>query len=118
MNVALGGTLEQHVPEIAGRGPHGEGVRHEVEIEPGTLLARLHASRRAVVNSWHHQAVGRLAAGLTVAARSPDGGIEAVEGPGGFFVGVQWHPEREGNDPGLGRELFGALVEAARNRGT
>jgi putative glutamine amidotransferase len=112
MNVALGGTLEQHVPDVPGRGPHGDGVRHPVEIVPGTLLGRLGA--RATVNSYHHQAVGRLAAPLRVAARSPDGGVEAVEGPGAFCVGVQWHPERVGNDEPFGSGLFRALVEAAR----
>jgi putative glutamine amidotransferase len=112
MNVALGGTLEQHVPDVPGRGPHGDGVRHAVETVPGTLLGGLGA--RAVVNSYHHQAVGRLAAPLRVAARSPDGGVEAVEGPGAFCLGVQWHPERDGNDEPFGKGLFRALVEAAR----
>lgn len=112
MNVALGGTLEQHIPDVPGRGPHGDGTSHEVETVPGTHLAVLGA--RAVVNSYHHQAVGRLAAPLRVAARSPDGGVEAVEGPGAFCVGVQWHPERHGNDEPFGNGLFRALVEAAR----
>lgn len=112
MNVALGGSLEQHVPDVPGRGPHGGGVLHEIEVAPGTLLAGL--ASRAVVNSFHHQAVGRLAPGLRVAARSADGGIEAVEGPGRFCVGVQWHPEREGNDAPFGPGLFRALVVAAR----
>lgn len=116
MNVALGGTLEQHVPDVPGRGPHGGGVRHEITVAPGTLLAGLAA--RANVNSFHHQAVGRLAPGLRIAARSADGGVEAVEGPGGFCVGVQWHPEREGNDPPFGPDLFRALVEAGRKTRT
>jgi putative glutamine amidotransferase len=116
MNVALGGTLEQHVPDVPGRGPHGGGARHEIEVTPGTLLARFAA--RANVNSFHHQAVGRLAEGLRIAARSKDGGVEAVEGPGDFCLGVQWHPEREGNDPPLGRDLFRALVDAARKSRT
>jgi putative glutamine amidotransferase len=118
MNVALGGSLEQHVPAITGRHAHGGGVRHEIAIEPGTHLARLHPSRCATVNSYHHQAVGRLAPGLVVAARAADGGVEAVERPGAFCVGVQWHPEREGNDDGLGSALFRALVESARKAGT
>lgn len=118
LNVALGGTLEQHVPAIAGRGPHGEGTRHEIAIEPDTLLAALHPTRRGHVNSWHHQAIGRLAPGLVVSARSKDGGVEAVEGQGRWCVGVQWHPEREGNDRGLGGELFRALVANAGKHGT
>ena len=112
MNVALGGTLEQHLPDVPGRGPHGDGASHPVETVPGTVLAGLGAG--GTVNSYHHQAVGRLAAPLRVAARSPDGGVEAVEGPGAFCVGVQWHPERVGNDEPFGSGLFRALVEAAR----
>lgn len=116
MNVALGGTLEQHIPDVPGRVEHREGTSHGVELLPDTRLARVAAG--GTVNSYHHQAVGRVAPPLRVAARSEDGGVEAVEGEGAFFVGVQWHPERTGNGPGLGRELFSALVEAARKRGT
>lgn len=112
MNVALGGTLEQHVPDVPGRGAHGDGASHPMATVQGTLLAGLGAG--GIVNSYHHQAVGRLAPVLRVAARSPDGGVEAVEGPGAFCVGVQWHPERAGNDEPFGSGLFHALVEAAR----
>ena len=112
MNVALGGTLEQHVPDVPGRGAHGGGARHAIVVSPGSLLARV--ANGGVVNSYHHQAIGRAAQSLRVVARSPDGGVEAVEGPGAFCLGVQWHPEREGNDPALGGSLFVALVDAAR----
>jgi putative glutamine amidotransferase len=111
MNVALGGTLEQHIPDTPGRGKHDGGARHEIDVAPGTLLARF--ASRGAVNSYHHQAVGRVAPGLRVSARSADGAVEAVEGPGCFCLGVQWHPERDGNDAPLGRELFRALVQAA-----
>jgi len=117
MNVALGGTLEQHVPDVPGRVPHGDGVRHEIDVVPDTLLARIASPRRAVVNSFHHQAVSRLAPGLRVAARSVDGVVEAVEGPGAFCLGVQWHPERDGCDEPLGRSLFRELVRAAELKG-
>lgn len=117
MNVALGGTLLQHVPELPGAGAHQDGVRHEITIEPGTRLAALHPSRRATVNSHHHQAIGRVARTLRVAARAADGVVEAVEAGGpAFLVGVQWHPEREGNDAPLGRDLFAELVRAAAGR--
>lgn len=112
MNVALGGTLEQHIPDEPGRLPHQDGARHEIDVVPGTLLAQF--ASRAGVNSYHHQAVARLAPKLRVSARSRDGVVEAVEGPGAFCLGVQWHPEREGNDASLGPVLFRALVEAAR----
>jgi putative glutamine amidotransferase len=112
MNVALGGTLEQHIPDTPGRGKHDGGALHEIAVTPGTLLARF--ASRGAVNSFHHQAVGRIAPNLRVCARSVDGAVEAVEGPGAFCLGVQWHPERDGNAAPLGRELFRALVEAAK----
>jgi putative glutamine amidotransferase len=115
MNVALGGTLEQHIPDIPGRAQHGDGVVHGVEVVAGTGLARIWGrTEPGTVNSFHHQAVGRVAPMLRVAARSPDGGVEAVESVSGpFCLGVQWHPERGGNDEPLGRGLFRALVDAA-----
>jgi putative glutamine amidotransferase len=116
MNVALGGTLVQHVPEVEGAFEHGGGARHEVRLQDGTRLRSLAGRDRAGVNSFHHQAVGRLAPGLRAAAHSGDGVVEAVEGDGPFLVGIQWHPEREGNDEPLGQGLFDALAEAARRR--
>jgi gamma-glutamyl-gamma-aminobutyrate hydrolase PuuD len=113
VNVALGGTLVQHVPDVPGTVPHSKGASHEVRLEPGTLVARL----AAALNSFHHQAVGRLAPGLRVTARSADGIVEGIELPSAsFLVGVQWHPEREGNPEPLGRGLFAALVRAAAAR--
>jgi gamma-glutamyl-gamma-aminobutyrate hydrolase PuuD len=111
MNVALGGTLVQHIPDVPSAGAHQDGVRHEVDVVAGTLLGGLGA--RGAVNSYHHQAIGRLAPSLRVTARSADGMVEAVEGPGAFCVGVQWHPERTGNDEPFGRGLFRAFVLAA-----
>jgi len=116
LNVALGGALEQHIPDLPGRAPHGDGRGHALDVLPGTLLERLGGRRGAVVNTYHHQGVGRLAPGLAVAARAEDGTIEALEGPGTFCLGVQWHPERPGNDEPLGPLLFHRLVEAARAR--
>lgn len=120
MNVALGGTLIQHVPDLPGALPHRGGTRHEVEIVPGTVLRRIAGRDRAAVNSFHHQAAGRIAPSLRVSARTGDGVVEGLEGDPAkaFLVGVQWHPEREGNDEPLARGLFRALVEAARIRGT
>ena len=126
MNVALGGSLIQHVPDVPGAGVHRDAAHHEVSFVPGTRLAALAGRPAAEVNSFHHQAVGRLAPGLRVAARAADGIVEAVEGDrddGAFLVGVQWHPEREGNGEALGPGVFEALVGAAaerkaRNRGS
>ena len=123
MNVEFGGTLLQHIPEdLPGALEHEEeGVEeadtpeHAVSIEPGTLLARILGSERpGVVNSFHHQSVDRVAPGFRVAARSPDGIIEAIERTDHpFYVGIQWHPERMPDAPST-RRLMGAFLDAAR----
>jgi len=119
LNIARGGTLHQHLPDRPGttlehrqRAP-GDRPTHGVEMSPGSRLVRLMGRRKARVNSFHHQAVDRLGAGLRAVAWSPDGVIEGVEAPGReFVVGVQWHAEtlvaRRGN-----AALFAGLIEAA-----
>ncbi|HVK33204.1 MAG TPA: gamma-glutamyl-gamma-aminobutyrate hydrolase family protein [Burkholderiaceae bacterium] len=104
-NVALGGSLHQAVHEIDGhldhRDPDDEPLdvqyapAHSVDVLPGGLLARLLQRDRIQVNSLHGQAVNRLAPGLRVEARAPDGVIEAFSKPDapGFNLAVQWHPE-------------------------
>ncbi|HEX4511003.1 MAG TPA: gamma-glutamyl-gamma-aminobutyrate hydrolase family protein, partial [Burkholderiaceae bacterium] len=104
-NVALGGSLHQAVHRVEGkhdhRGPESApaavmyGPAHDVHVEPGGLLAEITGLDRFAVNSVHGQAVGRLAPGLRVEARAPDGVVEAfsVEGARGFVLCLQWHPE-------------------------
>jgi putative glutamine amidotransferase len=113
INVALGGSLHQHLPDVTGHDGHqpapGTFGTTGVNTEPGTRTARL-IGPRVRVHCHHHQAVARLAPGLAVTGRADDGTVEAVEAPGPAFVlGVQWHPEENGED---GR-LFAALVAAA-----
>lgn len=115
--IAAGGDLHQHVPDLGLAVEHRGGVTHPVRLAPGSQLAELAGATHAVVNSYHHQSVGSPGSDLRVVARSDDGLVEAVEGPGRFCVGVQWHPEREANGPGLGPELFRALVRAATPSG-
>ena len=108
LNVASGGTLHQHVGGHRQSEP-GCTVTHEVEVLARTRLAALLGPGTHAVNSFHHQAVDRGGRGLKVAARAPDGTIEAIEGRrGGFAIGVQWHAETLAD----GR-LFEALVDAA-----
>jgi len=111
LNVALGGELVQHLPGPVGPAHQpGAGLFAPVSVatEEGSEVRRLYGERAEVLCS-HHQAVGRLAPGLAVTARSGDGVVEAVEMPGRrFVVGVQWHPEEAGDT-----RLFRALVEAA-----
>ena len=113
LDVAMGGTLHQHVPDVVGHANHGPdddsyGTTH-VKVEPGSRLANI-IGDTAEVPCHHHQSVDRVADGLVVCATADDGIVEAVESPDRSFVlGVQWHPE-DAADP----RLFVALVEAAR----
>ena len=112
LNVALGGDLEQHVPDRVQTNVHKEtpGVfaDHDVEVLAGTKLSSI-VGDRADVKSHHHQGYGELGAGLREAARASDGTVEALEDPTRrFTVGVLWHPE-EGED----LALFEALVQQA-----
>jgi putative glutamine amidotransferase len=116
LNIALGGDLEQHVPERVGTELHREvpGVfsEHDVAVLDGTRLASILGGRHDV-KSHHHQGFGSLGSGLREAARAPDGTLEALEDPSRrFTLGVLWHPEA-----GEDRALFEALVaEAAAYR--
>ena len=113
LNVALGGDLEQHVPDLVGHEGHKEtpGVfsRHPVAVDAGS---RLHAivGNELDVSSHHHQGYGRLGEGLEVVARAGDGTVEALEVAGHrFALGVLWHPE-DGDD----LRIFEELVASAR----
>jgi len=112
LNVALGGGIEQHVPDRVGSDVHKEtpGVfaEHDVEVLPDTRLGSILGGRHDV-KSHHHQGFGTLGSGLREAARAPDGTVEALEDPSRrFTLGVLWHPEA-GDDPAL----FEALVAEA-----
>lgn len=124
LNVALGGTLHQHLPDVVGSERYqpspavfGDG---EVTVEPGSRLAAMVGTVGAdagtlPVHYYHHQALDQVADGLTVTARSEDGVIEAVELDSvPFGVAVQWHPEENAAD----RRLFAGLVDAARTHRT
>jgi putative glutamine amidotransferase len=109
LNILAGGDLVQDLDD---HGPvaHRDD-RHPIDIARDSLARRPLGGRVGVV-SVHHQGVARLGRGLRVAARAPDGLVEALEVPGRrFAIGVQWHPERDRN-PAAAR-LAEALVEAA-----
>jgi putative glutamine amidotransferase len=118
--VAFGGTLLQHIPdEVPGALAHEQPnprtePGHEVEVRPGTLLARIVGVERMRVNSAHHQAVAEAGRGAVVNAVAPDGVVEGVEHPGHrFALGVQWHPEYavDPRDPAI---LAAFVAEAGR----
>jgi anthranilate synthase component 2/putative glutamine amidotransferase len=112
LNVVLGGNLLQHLPDVEGAGSHqlapGLFARREVRTASGSVVARL-LGPTAAVDCHHHQALDRIAPGLTPSAWAEDGVVEAVELAGRrFCLGVQWHPEA-----GEDRRLFDALAHAA-----
>ena len=113
LNVARGGDLVQHLPEVVGHEQHkhtpGVFGDHEVDVRPDSTVGRL-LGERAPVKSHHHQGFGRIGDGLVEAAWAEDGTLEAVEDPSQrFAVGVLWHPEA-----GEDAALFRALVDEAR----
>lgn len=118
LNVACGGTLEQHVPDRVAHTTHRRTVGsfadadHEVRLAPCSLAARVAGEERHRVKSHHHQAVQGVGEGLAVSGWDLAGEVpEAIERPGSRFVlGVQWHPEEDPASP-----VIGALVTAARD---
>lgn len=121
LNVALGGTLIQHLPdEIAADIAHEQPnprtePGHTVTLVPGTLLHRICGRDRMAVNSAHHQAAKAVGPGVVINATAFDGVIEGIEAPAyRFCLGVEWHPEFH-IDP-ADSEIFTALVTAAAAR--
>jgi putative glutamine amidotransferase len=115
LNVALGGTLHQHLPDVIGQTRHqvGNAVFSTLPVRtvPGTRLEAL-VGESVNAKCYHHQAIDELGEGLIVSAWDSDGMIEAVELPSDdFTLAVQWHPEESLND----LRLFTAIVEAARS---
>jgi putative glutamine amidotransferase len=120
LNVATGGTLIQHLPDgTDGTVEHrqaapGDHVTHAVDVASASLAASTLAEVRVDVNSFHHQAIGRLGRGALAVAWSPDGVVEAIEMPArDFCLGVQWHAESLIERP-EGTRLFDGIVAAAR----
>jgi putative glutamine amidotransferase len=115
LNVARGGTLLQHLPDVLGSDVHrhtpGAFGDHEVRLEPGSLAARAAGSERLSVRSHHHQGLDRLGEGVAATGWSvPDEVVEAIELPDHpFALGVLWHPEEDERD-----RVVGALVSATR----
>jgi putative glutamine amidotransferase len=126
INVARGGSLHQHLPDVVGHDGHapvpGSFGQHHVEVAAGSRLSGILGrvdDMTVATPTHHHQAVDRLGKGLTATAWAEDGTIEAFEAGAGdqFLIAVQWHPEA-GDDPTLFRALIGAArdhaLEAAR----
>ncbi|WEO78561.1 gamma-glutamyl-gamma-aminobutyrate hydrolase family protein [Cryobacterium sp. SO2] len=119
LNVTLGGTLHQHLPDLVGdtRYQAGHGIFNTVDVavQPGSLLSGLVGDAALTVPVYHHQAIDRLADGLSVTGTSDPGIVQAVElSTATFAVAVQWHPEEAQGD----LRLFSGLVAAADGRRT
>ncbi|HVZ90196.1 MAG TPA: gamma-glutamyl-gamma-aminobutyrate hydrolase family protein [Rhizomicrobium sp.] len=126
LNVALGGTLHQHVQEIPGRSDHREnseapleeqyGPAHSISVLPGCLLADILGAGIFQVNSLHSQGIDKLAPSLHADATAPDGTIEAVSMPAakGFVLGVQWHPEWRWAEDEVSTAIFASFGDALK----
>ena len=124
VNVALGGTLIEHLPDelgeaVAPRAPPRRPIPHEIRVRAGTRLAEIVGQEKIEVASWHHQGIRRAAEGLSVSAFAPDGAIEAVEMPSAdhpWLIGVQWHPELTAAEDPIQQRLFDSFVAASAGR--
>ena len=127
LNVAMGGTLHQHVHEVEGRGDHREdhdadldvqyGPAHMVRVAGG-LLGRIVREKNFEVNSLHSQGIDQLAPPLHADAIAPDGTVEAISMPAakGFLLGTQWHPEWRWVEDPVSREIFSAFGKALQKK--
>lgn len=122
LNVALGGSLHQHITGADGLQAHGipnggGGTTNEYLLEPGSLVAKVLGGTTASGRCHHHQAVDRVASGLTVTGRTADGVVEAMEltDPSSWMLAVQWHPEETAATDPQNQALFDALVAEARS---
>lgn len=119
MNVAFGGTLHPHLPDVVGVGTHGEPlsggpVRHDIKLAAERLAARATGAEVVSGSSHHHQGLGRLGEGLVATGWTEDGLVEALELETGWMLGVQWHPEETAAADPAQQGLFDALVREAR----
>lgn len=121
MNVILGGTLVQHIPdsfadclEHEQPNPRTE-PGHDIDIVEGTLLHRLAGASRVAVNSSHHQAVDQPGKGVVINCYATDGVVEGIEAPSyRWCLGVEWHPEYLISE--MDRNIFQSLIEASRDK--
>jgi putative glutamine amidotransferase len=116
INVAMGGSLVQHIEHHDARAIGRKHLAHAVEVDPSSELGRASGEEEIRVNSLHHQAVGKLASGLHPSARGEDGTVEGVESDDGLIVAVQCHPEELTAEFPWARTLFERFVARARDK--
>lgn len=111
LNVALGGTLIQHLENYE---VHRD-TMHDVQLTAGSLVAEAMGTTQPMTHSFHHQAIDSVAPSLTVVGTYSDGNVEAVQHTSAtWVVGVQWHPEDTAEEDSANQGLFNALVQRAR----
>jgi GMP synthase-like glutamine amidotransferase len=118
VNVAFGGSLHAHLPEVDGLVEHGvpgggEPVEHEVRVAPASRLRRATRAERLRCASAHHQGIDRLGPGLLATAWTSDDLVEGIERGRGWMVGVQWHPELTAGDDPAQQALFDEFARHA-----
>jgi putative glutamine amidotransferase len=114
VNVARGGSLHQHLPDVLGHDRHTGGTLQNYELRDGSQLATLLGKSAAEGKSYHHQAIDRVGEGLKVVATDDENVVEAIEATDRpWMIGVQWHPERTQDDPAM-QLLFRSFVDAAK----
>jgi putative glutamine amidotransferase len=116
INVAMGGSLVQHLEDHDARALGRSHLAHTIEVNPSSELGQAAGENEIHVNSLHHQAIKRLADGLQQSARGDDGTVEGVESDDGLIVAVQCHPEELTGDLPWANKLFERFVARARTR--
>jgi putative glutamine amidotransferase len=116
INVAMGGSLVQHLDDHDARAIGRRHLAHTIEVDPASELGQAAGEDKIPVNSLHHQAIKKLAPGLHESARGEDGTVEGVESDDGLIVAVQCHPEELTGDLPWARRLFERFVARARNK--
>ena len=116
INVAMGGSLVQHLEGHEVRAHGRSHLAHSIEVNPTSELGQAAGTHQIRVNSFHHQAIRKLAEGLHQTARGDDGTVEGVESDDGLIVAVQCHPEELTTDLPWARNLFERFVARARGR--
>ena len=116
LNVALGGTLHQHLADVLTDGESHWDKHHEINLEPNSRVAKaMKTIAPKQSHSFHHQAIDKLAPGLVVTGRAPDQTIEAVElNAKKWIVGVQWHPEDDAETETDQQNLFNEFVNTTK----
>ena len=116
LNVALGGTLHQHLADVLADGESHWDKHHEINLEPNSRVAKaMKTIAPKQSHSFHHQAIDKLAPGLVVTGRAPDQTIEAVElNAKKWIVGVQWHPEDDADTVPDQQNLFNGFVDSTK----